>query len=344
MIPINQINNSYSRKRGITLCETMVIILCLTAVVPILLAAMPEFNRPNREAMCAYRLGRIGSAMIQYTIENELYLPGSPGTSGAQLIFDYPEASYDETNMPTDVTETWDWAGPLATYFNMSLDPDRAVRTKQLRKGHFWCPSNNYVSTPYTYAGDPPPPWGNTRMISYNTMRDMLYYGDNARLDPALENHARYVSGWNTAIPETYEPKIINVGNPSQKAFLADGSRFTWINEGNLELLYYVDFKAQYGGSFSSNTPTAYEDYLRSFLLDPSAMEISYRHKHGEIPGINVVHFDGHVEWVSEPDTRHPDRWYPTGTLIPPNEMNTPSKNSLPRDAFTGPGNTYQVN
>ncbi len=329
------------RTRGATLVETVIVTLCLAALIPVLLAAIPEFGRPNREAMCAYRLGRIGSAMTQYTIENENYLPGSPGTSGAQLIFDYPNSPADSVDMPTDVTQTWDWAGPLANYFDISLDPNRATRMEQLRNGHFWCPSNNYTAVPY--AGDPAY-WKSARMISYNSMRDMLYYGDNAPLDPALENYARYSPGLEITIPSDYQPKINQVGNPSEKAYLADGSRFTIVSGDNIIIDYDPDYKGRYGGAFATGGPTLPEIYLRSYFLEEPARDVSYRHRHGETPGINVTHFDGHVEWVSEPNSRLPDRWYPTGTLISRVALSRLTRSYLPRDVYTGPGYTYPVN
>ncbi len=342
MIRINKISQSRFQQRGITLTETVVIALCLATLVPLLLAAIPELDRPNREAMCAYRLGRIGSAMLQYSFENELYLPGSPGTSGAQLLLDYPlNTDPEDINMPTDVTQTWDWAGPLAVYFDMDLDPNRAKRMDQLSKGPFWCPSNNYVADPYPYPSEQ---WRAARMVSYNSFRDMLYFGDDVLPDPPVEYCARYSNGSNIVIPNDYRPRINQVGDPSEKAFLADGSRYTIPYASSVYLDYEIDYKASYGGAFATGSPTLQEDYLHSHLIDPPARDISYRHKHGETVGINVTHFDGHVEWVSEPKTRHPDRWYPTGTLVPPNAMNTPTRTNVGRDAFTGPGYTYPVN
>ena len=38
--------------------------------------------------------------------------------------------------------------------------------------------------------------------------------------------------------------------------------------------------------------------------------------------GVHVAYNDGHVEWVSEPDSRQPDRWYPSGTKISWQAMN----------------------
>jgi hypothetical protein len=336
---MNTGSNRPTIRRGVTLNELVVCMGCLAVLMPLVVASAGAIARPNRERMCAYRLSRLSSAMLQYTSAHDGWLPGSPGTSGAILIYEYPDASEVEEDIPTDVTQIWDWAAPLAGTLGLQLDPNRASRVTQLRRGHFWCPSNNYVAQPYV-AGDGigSSGWSTLRLQSYFTSRRMMYFGENVPLDSVLTPHARPLETGRVFHPPDYAPRMSSIAQPAAKSFLADGSRFQ-AEFG--PLTYAIDPHAPHGGMFSSGPPTLAESFLRSYFLDPpEAVAISYRHAHGTTPGLNAVHVDGHVEWVSEPATRQPDRWYPSGTIILRQEMNNPTILAV-RDQMVG--NTYVV-
>ncbi|MCK4660909.1 MAG: hypothetical protein KAV82_15420, partial [Phycisphaerae bacterium] len=312
----NRQNQPGARRPGITLVETVVLLACLVVVVPLLMASVGITGRPNRERMCAFRLGQLGSAMFQYTLEHDGDLPGSPGTSGAELIFDYWQAEPDEEDIPIAVTQIWDWAAPLANYLGVTLDQNRVVRTEQLRHGHYWCPSNGITAFPWSARA--PGNWQPMRMVSYNSMRMMYYFEDSVPLDPALERYARVVEvGCDTQLPVGYHPQLGNIGPPSEKVFVADGARYLTVDGIND---YDYAWDACCGGMYASGGPTLPEQYLRSYFrsaMYPEFATRAYRHAHGATLGLNAVHFDGHVEWISEWASRHPAKWFPSGTVIP---------------------------
>ncbi len=311
-----------ARRRGMTLVETGVMLVCVVVLLPLCLAAVGGTREANRERMCAHRLGKLGGAVLQYAIEHEGQLPGSPGTSGAVLVYNYAGVPQDTSAVPEAPTQTWDWAAPLATYLDVELDPNRAVRWDQLRQGHFWCPSNDFVSLPY-YNGSvgPTGEFGATRMLSYNAMRNFLIFGPSVDIDEPWGPYA----DWNelpgsTEIPQMYTPNLSAVGSLSEKVFLADGSRYT--NEmGDVD--HPIGLLANAGGAYADGGPTQNDNWLRSYLRWLPEKAKSYRHQHGEIYGINALHFDGHVAWFSETVSRHPRWWYPSGTTIPRSEMNS---------------------
>ncbi|HUU98082.1 MAG TPA: hypothetical protein VM487_20300 [Phycisphaerae bacterium] len=311
-----------SRSRGLTRIEVLAVLGCLLCLAPILLAGARSVSRPNREVMCAFRLSQLGAAMLQYTADHGGYLPGSPGTTGTELILEYGDAEPDEVDIPTDVTQTWDWAAPLAGYLGVPLDPNRSTRSEQLRHGFYWCPANGYEALPY-HNGEfgPFPNWPAMRMVSYNAMRMMLYYESGDTLDPSVRTYAWWRPWLSIDLPPGYEPRLDLIGPPSEKLFLSDGARFTSSFGGT----YEVRALSFYGGSFADGGPTISAMWMHAYDLDPARAPRTYRHPHGTELGLNALHCDGHVEWVSEPDSRQPDRWYPSGTRIFVSAMNIPT-------------------
>ena len=76
---------------------------------------------------------------------------------------------------------------------------------------------------------------------------------------------------------------------------------------------------------YADGGPTLCPQYLRSYHLSglwPDLAQMSYRHQHDGVLGLNALHFDGHVAWMSEQASRHPDPWFPVGTSIPLTDMN----------------------
>jgi prepilin-type processing-associated H-X9-DG protein len=315
----NPTNAPRCARRGLTIAETLVAIACLGILIPLLAASGAA--RPNRERMCAYRLGKLGSAMLMYTIEHAGSLPGSPGTSGAGLILDYAGTPGSAVDIPGPLTQTWDWAGPLTGYLGVVPHANRAKRAEQYRLGKFWCPSNNIVSYPYAEGSvGPVGDWNVVRMVSYNSVRNLLLFGDDAPAIPGLGGREKWSSAIGLAIefPDNYAPKLSMLGNPAGKVFLSDGSRFTF----NGMVDHDIGLLAAAGGMYSDGGPTLQEVYLRSFRFDLPDKSFSYRHSHGSDFGLNAVFYDGHVAWMSEATTRHPKWWFPPGTSIPWGEMN----------------------
>jgi len=312
-----------SRRRGLTLVELLVGVACLAILVPLLAAAGDAATRPNRERMCAFRLGRLGTAMLQYTVDNDGYLPGSPGTSGTPLIYEYANLPPTTLDIPIALTQVWDWAAPLTPYLGVTTDPNRARRVEQFREGQFWCPANDLISYPYANGSIGPfDDWSPIRMGSYVTMRNFMLFGSSAPPAPYV---AQWTSiGANSAIdfPSAYHPRLDLLGSASEKAFLADGARFT---EPDGTIDHGIDPDVSAGGMYSDGGPTLRESHLRSYFLHSPIREYAYRHGHGETPGINVAFYDGHVSWMSESTSRHPRWWWPTGTIIPFTELNQPT-------------------
>ena len=258
-------------------------------------------------------------------------------------------------DIPEAPVQIWDFSGPLAVYsMGMNgLSANRGKRFEQLVEGIFYCPSNKIKSVPWPA---PTEDFGTITSVSLHTVRNFMVwpratqnnygkapfdemYGSSGHTN----NHARMRIGGTSNIPDNYSPRISRVGQPSEKVFIADGSRYTEDSGDAPYVDYDPDWDAAYGGAFSTGGPTLNEQYLRAYKFDDPARKFSYRHGKGKTVGIVVGFFDGHAGWMSEDMSRDVSYWYPKGSTIPPNDMNRATIKKYPRTAFDGPGNTYRV-
>jgi hypothetical protein len=205
-------------------------------------------------------------------------------------------------------------------------------------EGPFRCPSNKITSVPF--PDGPTEDFKAQPLVSYNTVRNFLYWPGDAESSAPFGEVSAYVSMGPTRLPSNYRPQISRVGNPSENIFIADGSRFT-THTGVVD--HDVAWNGNFGGAFSDGGPTLrYVDgepgasSLRSYLFDDPERRYSYRHARGaNNPGIVAGYFDGHAGWMSEAQSRFPDPWWPKGTIIPRSDLNKASS-TLVRDLMEG--------
>jgi len=310
-------------KPGFTLVELLVVISIIALLISILLPSLKAAREQAKTIKCQANTAGICKAAATYQTEEREWLPGSPGTTGSALLglSPRPTGDHEEINVPP--VQVWDYAGPLAAVqMGMrSMPRNRAERWKELIKDTFECPANQFFSEPY-FNGQVGP-HGNfriQRMVSYNTVRNFLFW-------------ARSVDGGTPPFPEAsfdriggtvklgrgYAPKGDRAGQPSEKIFIADGSRFI-ADTGIVD--HDLNWNGSAGGAFSDGGPTLPETFLRSYWLKDPQRKFSYRHKRGKDVGIVAGFLDGHAERLSEKQSREPDRWWPKGTTLPWAEMN----------------------
>ena len=323
------------RGAGFTLVELLVVVSIIALLISILLPSLKKAREQAKQVKCLANLKGIATGNTIYGAEWNEWFAGSPVTTGQQL---YPKsgASWSgdaaAVNMPLDVVQIWDWAGPVVGQ-TTNLHWNRAERWRtSLVTGMFECPSNNFVAAPFPSAtqGDGQyDGFGPQRMLSYNTMRAMMTRGGGAPRDtsPSKDPQVYYqyfhpqVGGIEN-VPDAYEPRIERIGSPSEKVFLADGSRYT-TPDGLIDYAY--DWEGSAGGGFSSPAPTAPDQYQTSFVrpaVNAQWAKYAYRHADGTTLGLVAVYFDGHGGWMSEKQSRWPDPWWPKGTRLPRAEMN----------------------
>ncbi|MFH0980450.1 MAG: prepilin-type N-terminal cleavage/methylation domain-containing protein [Planctomycetota bacterium] len=354
---IRQPNRTWRRRRvralsgavtGFTLVELLVVVSIIALLISILLPSLKKARDQAKQVKCLANLNSLSKGNQIYGAEWNSWFLGSPMTTGQQLFPARGWAGAADVNVPRDVVQVWDWAGPMAAQ-TMQLHWNRAERWRTtLITGVFECPSNQLIADAYP-AGPPSPTgeyagFGPQRVVSYNTMRAMMTRSDGnapegTSKDVLPEIFLQYFHpqvGGSEAPPASYQPRLELVGNPSEKIFLADGSRYTEALTGLLD--YSYDWKGSAGGAFSNCAPTAPDAYLTGFqrsALYPQPARYTYRHSNGPTLGLVAVYFDCHGEWMREKQSRWPDPWWPKGTKLPSVEVN-PETRKLVMGQFVG--------
>lgn len=310
---------SHGFSKAFTLVELLVVVSIIALLISILLPSLKKARDQAKQVKCLANLNGTAKGNATYSAEWNGWFLGSPVTTGAQL---YPKGAIalpeEASNTPGDPVQVWDWAGPIAAQ-TTSLNWNRAERWKNLVEGQFRCPSNSFLAEPWNGEGGPVGEFRVQPAVSYNTMRAFMTYGSSGPQGATgltFAQHFHPQIGGTEAPPSSYAPRIERVGTPSAKIFLADGARFT--NEN--EITYDIRWSAAMGGGFSSEAPTAPDQFFRSYfrsLQEPRSAVYSYRHPNGSTLGLCAAYFDGHGEWMSESQSRWPNPWWPKNTVLP---------------------------
>ncbi|MCK4660312.1 MAG: prepilin-type N-terminal cleavage/methylation domain-containing protein [Phycisphaerae bacterium] len=330
---------------GFTLVELLVVISIIALLISILLPSLKKAREQAKLVKCMAHLGGLSKGNQVYGAEWNGWFLGSPVTTGQQFYPKYAGSPPNRVDMPLDVVQIWDWAGPIAAQ-DMDLHWNREERwRKTLVTGKFDCPSNHYIAVPYddsktrgaqsagtgsgtTSASRPSvtATFQPQHMVSYNTSRALMTIS-------AVGPDARY---YNPQIPDgiydpkihpdhpenPYVPRIDRMLNPSEKIFLADSARFT-TPDGDINYAY--NWEGRCGGAFSTEAPTSLDAYIRSYnrsAAKPQFAKYTYRHPMGNALGLAVTYFDGHAASMTETKSRWPDPWWPKDTYIHFSNMN----------------------
>ncbi len=326
--------------RAFTLVELLVVISVIATLMGMLAQSLRNAREQARVVVCCAHTAAIGRAAASYSSEMRQWLCGSPGTSGSVMFSDEQIESTDE-DIATDPSQIWDYAGALGpTYMNRSLPANRAERMRTLVEDGFACPSNSYFADPIQGSTEEVGPIGSfdrQPMASFNTIRNFLMWPRTmVDRDPSqpwgpiapFPQASFDTIGGRTLRPKNYKPHIDRITNPAGKVYLADGNRYT---DGEGNITYDVEWDAEAGGAFCNGGPTlplthgTNPHVLSSYQIDMSIGKIGYRHISAGDRGIVANFFDGHSTFVSEPESREPDYWWPRGTVIPFSELNESS-------------------
>ncbi len=331
-----------------TLVELLVVVSIIALLISILLPSLQRARDQAKQVKCLAHQSGLAKAAISYTTEENDWIPGSPGTSGSMLLGkDWGAANV--VDLPRNAVQVYDWMGALAgVQMSFSMPANRVQRWKILVEGIFECPSNRFTA-PSWGGTDPEQLFPNQKLVSYNMMRNMLWW-ENADDTPSFPNNTDVVMHRTipdgSLLPPGYAPKINQVGQPSEKVFISDGSRFTKLeNESDLNspviLDYDSDWKAGFGGAFADGGPTVQSRYTRSFRLNEPSKFFAYRHRKGrktgaqsqgaldKSNGLVAAFWDGHGEWMTAAKSRLPDRWWPKGTKIGLGDFNARTRDAL---------------
>lgn len=322
--------------RGFSLVELLVVISILSMLAGVLLPSLRGAREQAKLVACSSNTASIGRGAAAYSAEWNGWMCGSPGTSGS-VMYRKPRPAPAEEEINTIPTQIWDWAAPVAAHsWKNAMPVNRAERMKPLLEGMFHCPSNAFEADPYPGKMGK---FDRQRMVSYNTSRNFLSWTrtsvDRNREVPWGEKAPQYEAsfdriGGNTLPPRNYVPRMDRIERPALKAYLADGNRYTDVGG---ELTYDLEWDAIAGGAFANGGPTIRESngqlVLSAYHYDKELGKYGYRHKSKGERGIVVNYYDGHSAFMTETQSRHPDTWWPTGTIIPAEDFNDPSRATI---------------
>ncbi|GJM25235.1 MAG: hypothetical protein DHS20C16_16500 [Phycisphaerae bacterium] len=321
-----------------TLVELLVVVSIIALLVSILLPSLQRARDQAKTVKCMAHQGGLAKAALTYVSEENDWIPGSPGTSGS-VILGQDWGAANVVDLPRAPVQTYDWAGPLAAVqLGMkNLPTNRVLRWKELISGPFECPSNRFIAEPWE-GSDPSGVFPNQKLVSYNMMRNMLYW-ENGGDAPVIGDDSYDLTRGGIADGATlrpgFRPQLGQIGNPSEKVFISDGSRF--VDESNpaaIRLDFDVNWAARHGGAFADGGPTGQDQYTRSFKQGEPEKFFAYRHRKGRksgsqtqdkidnTNGLVASHWDGHAEWLSAGKSRIPNRWWPKGSGIPLSALN----------------------
>jgi len=330
-----------------TLIELLVVVSIIALLISILLPSLQSAREQAKTISCQANNKSYATALASYTTESNGWLPGSPGTTGAELLTDlgsidpyaeeFPSGSRD---WRPNATQTWDWAGPLSAFtMDMDFTGIRPEMMREIAEELFVCPSNRNLAVPFHGVVGEHGNFRTQKMFSYNSVRNFLMWPrttagsgfDQGSMwgpgpgGPFPGETSMDQLGGNTRIPRSYRPIVDRVGGASEKIFIADGSRYT--AEGVVD--FDIAWSGSAGGAFSNGGATLPSEFLRSYWLKRPENRYSYRHGKPMKPGLTAAFYDGHAEYVSEDKSRLPLYWWPKNTLIPRNDMNARTASKL---------------
>jgi prepilin-type N-terminal cleavage/methylation domain-containing protein len=106
--------SEHGARTGFTLVELLVVISIIALLISILLPSLKNAREQAKTLKCQASTRGISTASAAYHTEENDWLPGSPGTTGSQLMGRTPQPALDAENIIGGPVQTWDYAGALA--------------------------------------------------------------------------------------------------------------------------------------------------------------------------------------------------------------------------------------
>lgn len=313
------------RYRAFTLVELLVVISIIALLISILLPSLKKARQQAKALRCGALIHGFGRGLMTYNVENDEWIPGRNTTGLETWTANAPGglANLSRAHVPV---QTYDWMTP-ALRSTTTLPADRAQRFRVLLET-YRCPSVDFKAP--LYSGSVPV--DNSRFLE-DIARHGVFYGISYLMPVHFQywgqqepkNVVGFHSNFPTLLPfpvarnpnwwevrvDRYRSRFDEVGTPAEKIAVADGTRY-------LDAQNRLDFDhhptPQYFGSFTS----AGGWWRESVAYGPLSVSrgknlpLSYRH----FNGIEALFFDGHVERLSQRQSRKIDYWYPRGGVV----------------------------
>lgn len=328
---------SRSSRRAFTLIELLVVVSIISLLIGILLPALGRAREAAQQIVCAANQRNLAQGLLVYANSNNDFYPGK-FTSGWEGNFNRGRRANElwafDTSSSTPV-QNFDWISP-SIGDSMNFSTNRAQRFKQCYTA-VADPSaqrikNNFVFWAGGESGTAPDRDQLDELAeSAEGIPQASYLMPHAFVQPGRLYDASYVFSAagrrfqdlipllnlvavNPAVVEpTFRPRLDLVGTQlSNKIMIADGTRYYVSRErvldfdGRTAVRFYGGFTTS--GPYFARSPA----YGSNFGDGEQNRLLSYRHG----GNINVAFFDGHVESMTEAQSRsNPGQWYPSGSI-----------------------------
>jgi prepilin-type processing-associated H-X9-DG protein len=341
-----------------------VVVSIIALLISILLPSLQKARAQAKAVVCSAQMRGLTQGLGSYTNDSNDWLPGL-NTSGVRMrALQGSVSDADALRRPDVPVQPHDWATPLLAQDLKDMPNNRAERMRLVQE-RFRCPAQVGIkSVLYPFSSGSPADRADFEALGPWTALSMLmpvhfqYWGASYagqklgswEAVPAVPVNAAVVpDGWEVSY-DRYVSLISRVGNPSEKVFVADGTRYLAAS-GLLD--HDISPIPTYFGSFTSSGgwwsgSTAYGvraaspnwDGIQVGTGSPANgknLGLSYRHRvargavgtdcRGNSGAINASFFDGHVQTLSDRASRNIRLWYPKGAKV---EYNTAGMTNVP--------------
>lgn len=326
-----------------TMVEILVVMAILALLMNVLVPALKKARDQAKAIKCAATQYGFGTGLATYFAEEDEWIPGR-NTTGYEVW----KASWevvqgndpDALNQAQLPVQTYDWMTPIFRT-TMEFNGRRAKRFRFLLE-EYKCPSVDFTAV--LFSGSQPRDEqdfiddidsnGPFPGISYLMPGHFQLWGD----DDAAEVKDVGTVMFNTTgigLPiktpanffdvevRRYRSKVNQVGTPSEKIAVADGTRYLpgtkildFDHHENPEEGVYLEELGWYGSFTSSGAwwrgSTAYGTKEGHSPSRGANLKFTYRHD----DDIQALFFDGHVERLTQTKSRKIGYWYPRGARI----------------------------
>ena len=342
-----------SNPRAFTLIELLVVIAIIALLIGILLPALGAARSTARSMVDQSQLRTMSQGQNFYASDNSDYYAcaTTSGWAGSVGIKPSRNSTPRRENYEGDTTEItpvqyYDFISPTIGE-ELGLSSNRAVRVAGI-VNDFADPAASEFSTVYTgssggdindfndYIDDnrgymqvsylmpgafsvwgTPSPGGfipGQGITSGDEGRWESLYGNVPASWGGTQGPASPGIGTSVKTPHGFRNRMDQVGSPSAKIIVADGTRY--VDEGGI-LDFDASARAGTFGMFTSGTPQwsgniAYGADARGA---PNNLPLSFRHPNNSL---NAAFFDGHTENLKQEEVwRDMSQWAPTGSVVP---------------------------
>lgn len=310
-----------AQRRAFTLIELLVVIAVISTLLGILAPALGGARIAVHRAACASMQRQLCIGLIGYTMSNDGWIPGY-NTSGRALWDSRPDPAAvarlsRSSAAPIQVN---DWMSPTGIAADNAID--RNHRFYRLLED-FSDPAMNERVPAWTGGGEgsrdmadwlatnAPQP---ARGVSYLMPALFQLFGGPRSADRiTLDSSAKFKElRKQHDLPANYRPRVDLIGAFARKVAFADGFRYVSYNEFDSDFSYHA---SNNWGCFTDRTPCSIESTPWGYRGGDGAgfgVPLSYRHA-GEM---NAAFWDGHVQSLTQGQSRHPAIWAPRGSTF----------------------------